>query len=98
MGTQTPADGKDEGAAAIAAAAAAGRSRLVADANLIGALVRIDEIEVAARAIDDQRADLLEYAIDLTEAVAEAVRVRDGALPDGGPGEALELDGGELGH
>jgi len=94
MGTQVPPDGGDEGAAAIAAAAAAGRSRLVADANLIGALVRIDEIEVAARAIDEQRADLIEYAIDLTEAVAGAVRVRDG---DGGAEPAPE-DAGELGR
>lgn len=95
MGTQVPPDGEDEGAAAIEAAAAAGRSRLVADANLIGALVRIDEIEVATRAIDDQRADLLEYAIDLTEAVAEAVRVRDGVAT---PVEPADADEGELGH
>lgn len=94
MGTQVPTDGEDEGTAAIAAAAADGRNRLVADADLIGALVRIDEIEVAARAIDDQRADLLEYAIDLTEAVAEAVRFRDGVAPD----EPADLGEGELGH
>lgn len=94
MGTQVPPEGGDEGTAAIADAAAAGRSRLVADANLIGALVRIDEVEVAARAIDEQRADLLEYAIDLTESVAEAVRVRDGDTA----GQPAAQDAGELGR
>lgn len=94
MGTQVPPDGGDEGAAAIAAATTAGRSRLVADANLIGALVRIDEVEVATRAIDEQRADLIEYAIDLTEAVAEAVRVRDSDVG----GEPAPQDAGELGR
>lgn len=63
-----------EGAARIARAAAAGRNRLAADANLIGALVRIDELEVATRALEEQRSDLVEYAIDLREAVADAVR------------------------
>lgn len=71
-----------EGAARIAAAAAAGRDRLLADATLIDALVRIDEIEVATRAIAEQRADLVEYAIDLREAVADAVGARDVAPVD----------------
>lgn len=91
-----PIDAKalDEGAAAaIAAAVQPAKDRLVADASLIEALVRIDEIEVATRAIDEQRADLLEYAIDLTEAVAEAVRSRDGDLIDDPAGP----DAGELG-
>jgi len=60
-------------------AAAAARNRLLADASLIEALVRIDEVEVAARAIEEQRADLVTFAIDLREAVAEAVRNRDAA-------------------
>lgn len=60
-------------------AAAPARNRLLADATLIEALVRIDEVEVAARAIEEQRADLVTFAIDLREAVAEAVRNRDAA-------------------
>ncbi|HWH32747.1 MAG TPA: hypothetical protein VNU01_08750 [Egibacteraceae bacterium] len=80
-GSSEPDDGdaRAEGAARIARAAAAGRNRLLSDANLIDALVRIDEIEVATRAIAEQRADLVEYAIDLREAVAEAVQTRDAA-------------------
>lgn len=75
-----------EGAARIARAAAAGRNRLAADANLIGALVRIDELEVATRAIEEQRSDLVEFAIDLREAVADAVRHAEGDAQPGQPG------------
>ena len=77
-----------EGAARIARAAAAGRNRLAADANLIGALVRIDEIEVATRALEEQRSDLAEYAIDLREALADAVRHAEGGAPTASAGEA----------
>lgn len=94
-GDPISAEALDEGAAAaIAAAVQPAKDRLVADAGLIEALVRIDEIEVATRAIDEQRADLLEYAIDLTEAVAEAVRSRDGDLLE----DPADPDAGELGR
>lgn len=74
-----------DGAARVSIASAAGRNRLLADAKLIEALVRIDEIEVAVRAIEQQRADLAEYAIDLREAFEEAVRERDAAAAGSAP-------------
>lgn len=81
MGNQPSHDGGHEAGEAgrILRAAEASRSRLLADATLIDALVRLEEVDVAARAIEEQRADLVEYAIDLSEAVADAVRRRDGA-------------------
>lgn len=79
------------GAELIARAAALGRNRLAADANLIGALVRIDELEVATRAIEEQRSGLVDYAIDLRDAVAEAVRTAgEVAPPDPSGGAAPE--------
>ena len=81
-GSDEKGEQRAEGAARIARAAAAGRNRLAADANLIGALVRIDELEVATRALEEQRSDLVEYAIDLREAVADAVR-QAGEAPSG---------------
>lgn len=94
-GTRSDGEGDDgarsrgaevDGAVAreILRAADAGRDKLTADAALIDALVRLDEFDVAARAIEEQRADLVEYAIDLREAVADAVERRDPSQSEDG--------------
>jgi hypothetical protein len=75
-------EGLERGAEAIARASDAGRRRLAADAQLIEALVRVDELGAAARMVEEQREGLADLAIDLREALAEAVRERDGSQPD----------------
>lgn len=83
----------DDGTGVLSRAVDAARSRLLADATLIEALVRIDEVEVATRAVSEQRSGLVELAIDLREAVAEALRERDGAADAARPDPLGELGG-----